>query len=86
MTRKPEWKQGTPRDQIVALLSALEGEILVARIDAAKMARMSSFLEDAKTILSQMPHGDWCSGGSCKGECGRQDCHDAYQDFLSDHE
>lgn len=52
--RRPEWKQDDPRSQLVALLSAAEGEIL-----GPSRKRGIRFLRQAQQILVGMPAGSW---------------------------
>lgn len=66
MKPKPNWKQKTPRSQLVALISAAQGDLLNVTsgiipngLIVDKVDRAEKFLEDAQEILKAMPPGEW---------------------------
>lgn len=66
MKRHPKWRQETPRQQIVALVQAAQGDIsnvVDGGVGASRvnyvLNRAVAFLEDVQKIVSDMPEGKW---------------------------
>lgn len=63
VTRKPQWKQETPRAQLVVLFSAVQGSTfsLEAGILTPEqfMKRVEPLFTDIQDILTIMPEGSW---------------------------
>jgi len=62
VTKRPEWKQTTPRDQLVGIISAAQGHIdniLDGRATPLTPQRVEDLLLQAQEILKDMPPGKW---------------------------
>jgi hypothetical protein len=70
--RKPEWKQGNPRDQVVALLMGVEGKVhnlltgvygTITTSAATKLAPVLDELQHVQNLVKNLPPGEWDKDG-----------------------
>ena len=63
MTRREHWKQSNPKDQMVAILSAIEGWASLTHGDALKRkmyaAKIQQLCGEAQEVIAHLPSGEW---------------------------
>lgn len=64
MKRQPHWKQDTPREQVVVLVQAAQGELLNLTLgycinEKKSFERALKALRQAQEILHELPEGVW---------------------------
>lgn len=72
--KNPNWKQPTPRMQLVAILMGIEGHasnIEIASRNPQSAIRIQELCEQAQGILERMPEGDWDRFSQPCPHCGK---------------
>lgn len=60
--KNPRWKQNTPRMQLVAIMSAIKGNMSEIRgnvLERTKLSNLYNLLNEVDTLIPFLPEGVW---------------------------